>query len=85
MWADWSADGESLAVIRPGSGVISHLEYPIGDVIYEPRGWVSHVRFSPSGDFLAIADHVQGGDDGRIVILDARGSPKAHSSFYSRR
>jgi eukaryotic-like serine/threonine-protein kinase len=29
------------------------------------------VRFSPSGEFLAIADHVPGGDDGRIVIIDS--------------
>jgi Tol biopolymer transport system component len=83
MWADWAADGQSLAVIRPGGAVLSQLEYPIGNVIYAPQGWVSHVRFSPNGDFLAIGDHVQGGDDGRIVILDAKGNPKAHSSFYS--
>jgi eukaryotic-like serine/threonine-protein kinase len=83
MWADWGPDGQSLAVVRAGNGVISHLEYPIGNVIYEPQGWVSHVRFSPGGDFLAIADHVLGGDDGRIVILDAHGNPKAHSSFYT--
>jgi eukaryotic-like serine/threonine-protein kinase len=83
MWADWAPDGQSLAVIRAGTPALTHLEYPIGNVIYEPQGWVSHVRFSPSGDFLAVADHVQGGDDGRIVILDAKGNPKAHSSFYS--
>ena len=52
-------------------------------MIYEPRGWVSHVRFSPSGEFLAIADHVPSGDDGRVVIIDARGNPKASSSYYS--
>ncbi|MGA8428852.1 MAG: protein kinase [Candidatus Sulfotelmatobacter sp.] len=83
MWADWSADGQSLAVVRPAPGVLSHLEYPIGNVIYEPQGWVSHVHFSPGGEYLAIADHVLGGDDGRIVILDAKGNPKAYSSFYS--
>jgi Tol biopolymer transport system component len=83
MWADWGPDGQSLAVVRAANGALSHLEYPIGNVIYEPRGWVSHVRFSPNGDFLAIADHVIGGDDGRIVILDAHGNPKAHSSFYT--
>jgi Tol biopolymer transport system component len=44
---------------------------------------VSHVRFSPSGEYLAVADHVSGGDDGRVVILDAHGTPKASSSFYS--
>ena len=83
MWADWAVDGQSLAVIRAGNPALTHLEYPIGNVIYEPQGWVSHVRFSPSGDFLAVADHVQGGDDGRIVILDAQGNHKASSSFYS--
>ena len=53
-WADWTPDGQSLArdsSRRPGAG---HLEFPAGNAIYEPKGWVSHVRFSPSGDYLAI-------------------------------
>ncbi len=83
MWADWTPDGQSLAIIRPAPGVLSHLEYPIDNVIYEPKGWVSHVRFSPDGGSIAIADHVPGGDDGRVVILDAHGNPKVSSSFYS--
>ncbi|MGA2643387.1 MAG: protein kinase [Candidatus Sulfotelmatobacter sp.] len=83
MWADWTPDGQSLAVIRPGTTTASHLEFPAGTVIYEPRGWVSHVRFSPSGEYLAIADHVSSGDDGRVVIIDAHGNPKSSSSFYS--
>jgi Tol biopolymer transport system component len=83
MWADWAADGQSLAVVRPGSPALTHLEYPIGNVIYEPQGWVSHVRFSPGGEFLAIADHVRGGDDGRVVIIDSHGNRKASSSYYS--
>jgi eukaryotic-like serine/threonine-protein kinase len=83
MWADWSADGQSLAVIRPGGGNGNRLEYPIGTVIYAPAAWVSHVRFSPNGEFLAIADHIQSGDDGRIVIIDQHGNKKASSSFYS--
>ena len=82
-WADWSADGQSLAVIRPGHPALMHLEYPIGTVLYEPQGWVSHVRFSPKGEYLAVADHVQGGDDGRIVILDVHGNRKTSSSFFS--
>jgi len=82
MWADWAPDGQSLAMIRPGTTGISHLEYPVGNVIYEPRGWVSHVRFSPNGDFLALADHVPGGDDGRVVIIDTHGNRKASSAVY---
>ena len=45
-------------------------------MIYSPKGWVSHVRFSPGGDLLAIGDHVPGGDDGRVVIIDSQGNPK---------
>jgi Tol biopolymer transport system component len=83
LWADYAADGQSMAVVRPAGPTLSHLEYPIGTVVYEPEGWVSHVRFSPDGAFLAIADHVRGGDDGRVVILDTKGNRKTSSSFYS--
>jgi Tol biopolymer transport system component len=83
LWADWTPDGQSLAVIRPSSTALTHLEFPSGKVIYEPLGWVSHVRFSPSGEFLAIADHISIGDDGRVVIIDAHGNRKSSSSFYS--
>jgi Tol biopolymer transport system component len=83
LWADWTPDGQSLAVIRPTIGALAQLEFPIGNVIYEPLAWVSHVRFSPNGDFLAVGDHVQSGDDGRVVILDTRGNRKASSAFYS--
>ena len=82
-WADWTPDGQSLAVIRPGGNTLSHLEYPPGKTIYEPQSWVSHVRFSPNGEYLAIADHLQGGDDGRIVIVDTQGNRKTSSSFYT--
>jgi len=83
FWADWAPDGQSLAIIRFNSARVAHLEYPVGRTIYEPNGWVSHVRFSQSGDYLAVADHVPGGDDGRVVITDKEGKAKAHSSFYS--
>jgi serine/threonine protein kinase/Tol biopolymer transport system component len=82
-WADWAPDGQSLAVVRPSTVGVTHLEFPAGNVVYEPKGWVSHVRFSPSGEFIAVADHVAGGDDGRVVILDAHGNRKATSSYYS--
>ena len=83
LWADWTPDGQSLAVIRPGATGAGQLEFPVGNVIYEPKGWDSHVRFSPSWDYLAIGDHISGGDDGRVVIVDLHGSRKAISSFYS--
>ena len=84
-WADFAPDGKSLAVVRRGKSDLNHLgslEYPIGRVIYEPQGWVSNVRFSPSGDYLAIGDHILNGNDGRVVILDRQGNRQANSSFY---
>jgi len=83
MWADWTPDGQSLAVVRDRGNQGNRLEFPPGKELYGPNGWVSHVRFSPSGEFLAIADHIVGGDDGRIVIIDTLGNRKAYSSFYS--
>jgi Tol biopolymer transport system component len=81
-WADWTPDGQSLAVIRRSNEGNPGLELPPGKVIYKPQGWVSHVRVSPRGDLIAIADHVPGGDDGRVVIIDSHGIHKASSSFY---
>ena len=81
-WADWTPDGSDLAVARTISG-FSHLEFPGGKVIYQPQGWVSHVRFSRTGDLIAFADHVPTGDDGRVVVVDREGKPKVVSRFYS--
>ena len=80
-WADWTPDGSDVAVARATAGRI-HLEFPVGKIIYQPRGWVSHVRFSPRGDLIAIEDHVPTGDDGRAVILDRNGNIKVASSFF---
>jgi len=80
-WADWTPDGSDLAVAKvAGRGI--NLEFPVGKIIYQPRGWLSHVRFSPRGDLIAMEDHVPNGDDGRVVILDRNGNIKVASSFF---
>ena len=81
-WADWTPDGQSLAVIRRPRSELPGLELPPGNVIYKPNGWASHVRVSPRGDLVAFEDHVAGGDDGRVVVIDTHGNHKASSSFY---
>jgi Tol biopolymer transport system component len=85
VWgADWTPDGQSLAVIRTGPpNNHRHVEFPAGNVIYEPEAWCSNLRFSSNGEWLAFADHVNNGDDGRVVITDVHGNHKAISSFYS--
>ena len=56
QWADWSPDGSNLAVVRDVGGR-NRLEYPIGKVLYETGGWISHPRISPKGDMVAFLDH----------------------------
>ena len=46
----------SLAVARY-VGQPQPLEYPIGKVLYDAAGWVSNVRVSPDGRFVAFIDH----------------------------
>jgi len=81
-WADWTPDGADVVVARLATSSINQLEFPMGQTIYRPQGWVSHVRVSPRGDLIAFADHVQTGDDGRVVVIDRRGKIRVTSGFY---
>jgi serine/threonine protein kinase/Tol biopolymer transport system component len=71
--ADWTPDGNQLAVVHVVNGQ-SRVEYPIGKVLYETAGWISHLRFSPKGDRLAFIDHNLLGDDGgTLSVVDLKG------------
>jgi WD40 repeat protein len=71
--AAWTPDGTALAVVHTGGGK-SHLEYPIGKVLYETAGWITNIRFSPSGDHIAFIDHPLLGDDGgTVAVVDLKG------------
>ena len=68
--ADWSPDGTQLAVVRYVGGK-NQLEYPIGPVLYETAGWISHPRVSPQGDRVAFLDHqVLGDNRGWVAVVD---------------
>ena len=73
-WADWSPDGNSLAVVRNVAGR-ERLEYPVGKVLYETSGgWISYPRVSPKGDYVAFIDHLNQGDDGgSVAVVDLSG------------
>jgi eukaryotic-like serine/threonine-protein kinase len=76
QWADWSADGNNLAVVRDFGGR-NRLEFPIGKPLYETGGWIGHPRFSPAGDMIAFIDHpVQGDDRGTVAVIDLAGHKK---------
>src|SRR6202451_2289054 len=69
QWADWSADGTNLVVVRDFGGR-NRLEYPVGKPLYETGGWIGHPRFSPKGDLIAFIDHpVQGDDSGSLAVI----------------
>jgi eukaryotic-like serine/threonine-protein kinase len=71
-WADWDANGE-LAVVHHAEGR-DRIEYPIGHVLYQSSGWVSHLRVSPQGDKIAFIDHpVLWDDGGSVSTIDLGG------------
>ena len=84
QWADWSLDGSGLAIVRDVGGR-NRLEYPVGKVLYETGGWISHPRISPKGDYVAFLDHpLQGDDSGSVAIVDLSGVKKKLSGdWYS--
>ncbi len=82
QWADWAPNGETLAVVRDAGGR-NRLEFPIGKVLYERVGWISHPRISPKGDRVAFLDHPVPGDDaGSVAVVDLAGSKRTLSSGW---
>jgi serine/threonine protein kinase/Tol biopolymer transport system component len=76
QWADWSPDGKQLAIVRDMNGK-NRLEFPIGKVIHETPGWISHPRVSPDGERIAFIEHPQVGDDsGGVHVVDHQGTDK---------
>lgn len=81
-WADWSTDGEKLAVVRKEPGK-ERLEFPLGHVLYETAGWISHPRISPNGDQVAFLDHpIYPDDKGAVSIVDLAGHKRALSAEW---
>ena len=82
QWADWSPDGNNLAIVRDVGGR-NQLEFPIGKTLYQTSGWISHPRVSRSGDTIAFLDHPLPGDDGGSVkIVDLKGNVKTLSGDF---
>jgi Tol biopolymer transport system component len=81
--AAWAPDGGSMALVR-APGWRHRLEFPVGKVLYESAGWVSHPRVSPKGDAVAFLDHPQLGDDsGSVALIDRSGTKATLSQGWS--
>jgi Tol biopolymer transport system component len=80
--ADWAPDGKTLAAVQFTGGVY-RLHFPIGIVLYEARGWITHPRVSPNGDLVAFLDHPSLGDiGGSVMVVDKTGRKRTLSSGW---
>lgn len=81
-YADWTPDGTQLAVVRTLAGR-SRLEFPLGHVLFEAQGWVSHPRISPDGKRVAFVHHTQPADSaGLAMVADASGATEVWSPEF---
>jgi WD40 repeat protein len=81
--ADWSPDGATLAVIHV-VGNRHRAEYPIGTVLFESTGWITHLRVSPDGKSVAFLDHPVFPDDrGLVTIASAGAKPRVLSPVFA--
>lgn len=90
-WADWHpqksassrfTENERIAIVRNVGGR-TQLEYPVGKVVYETGGWISHPRFSPKGHKIALINHPTPDDDsGEIVCVDLAGEKQVLSEKW---
>jgi eukaryotic-like serine/threonine-protein kinase len=84
--ADWSADGEKLAVVRliPETGHW-RLEYPIGTVLLDTINWISNPKISADGKSIAFLDHENtiGDDRGSVAVIGMDGKEKKLSSGWN--
>jgi DNA-binding winged helix-turn-helix (wHTH) protein/Tol biopolymer transport system component len=81
-WADWAPDGKTLAIVRDLAGR-ERLEFPVGHVLYETTGWISHARVSPKGNQVAFLDHPTDRDDrGVVSVVDLAGHKRILSTGW---
>ena len=81
--ADWGPDNQA-AVIHHVDGRF-RIEYPIGNILYESTtGWLTNVRVSPKGGWVAFAELPTLGDSaGTVVMVDSSRRKRTLSSPQS--
>jgi len=78
---DWAPDSEDLAVAHP-VGDRYRIEFPVGNVLYDPGPGVRlrDVRFSPQGDLIAFVENDPNGNS--ICVVDRTGKRRVISSGW---
>jgi eukaryotic-like serine/threonine-protein kinase len=81
--ADWSGDGNQLAVSH-AIGNVMRIEYPVGKVVIELGGGADNLHISPDGRYIAFSNHPEIGDDrGTIDIVDVEGHHRVLTQEWS--
>jgi serine/threonine protein kinase len=78
---DWAPDSENLAVAHT-VGDHDRIEFPVGNVLYDPGPNVGlrDVRFSPQGDLIAFVESGPNGNS--ISVVDRSGKRRVVSSGW---
>ena len=83
-FADWSMDGQKLAVVVNDRAGKLRLEYPAGHVLYATTGMLGYPRIAPNGKSVAIVDYSnQSSDFGAVAVIDQAGKIKRLSPVYA--
>lgn len=79
--ADWSPDGETLAIVQDLGNGRDRLEYPMGTARHEITGYLSDPRVSPDGARVAFVAHPWRFDDrGTVMVVGKAGAAMALTS-----
>ena len=80
--ADWTTDGNGLAVIREVRGKF-RVEYPLGKVIYDSDTRLADLRVAPGDSTLAFVQIANVGSDiGRVVVVNREGKELTHTETF---
>ncbi len=80
--ADWSPDGNELAVIDQDHDKW-RVQYPIGKVLLAGENWLSEARVSPDGKEVAFFRHPPNVDDrGDVMLVDRSGEARILSKGW---
>ena len=81
--AEWAPDSRTLAVVR-ATGGSSQLEFPSGKPLYRTSGWLSNLRFSPSGNEIAFLEHpVRHDNSGSVKLINRKGGVETVSEGWA--
>ena len=81
--ADWSPDGSEMAVIDRKDDKW-RVEYPIGKVLLDTTNWITDLRVSPDGNYVAVFRHPPDSidDRGNVLLLDREGKQRVISAEW---